>query len=89
MDRSPGVARISAASTTSSCPYPIWTAHSPSTETVYTADPDGVEVEIIWRAPDDACSYDDVLTRRPLDVGSARERWGGHLATGPAPGAPA
>lgn len=56
---------------------------------VYTADPDGIEVEIIWRAPDDARSHDDVLTRRPLDVASARERWGGHLATGSAAGAPA
>lgn len=56
---------------------------------VYTADPDGIEVEIIWRAPDDAWSYGDALTRRPLDVASARERWGGQLATGSAAGAPA
>jgi catechol-2,3-dioxygenase len=56
---------------------------------VYAVDPDGLEVEIIWRAPDDAWSYADALQRRPLDVDAARARWGGQLATGSAAGAPA
>jgi catechol-2,3-dioxygenase len=56
---------------------------------VYAVDPDGLEVEIIWRAPDDAWSYADALQRRPLDINAARARWGGQLATGSAAGAPA
>lgn len=56
---------------------------------VYAVDPDGLEVEIIWRAPDGAWSYTDPMARRPLDVDAARARWGGQLATGSAAGVPA
>jgi catechol-2,3-dioxygenase len=56
---------------------------------VYAVDPDGLEVEIIWRAPDGAWSYDDLMQRRPLDIDAARARWGGQRTTGSAAGAPA
>lgn len=56
---------------------------------LYAVDPDGLEVEIIWRAPDGTWSYDDAMQRRPLDIDAARAKWGGLLATGSAAGAPA
>jgi catechol-2,3-dioxygenase len=56
---------------------------------LYCTDPDGIAVEVIWRAPDHAWSYDDALARHPLDLEAARARWGGDLATGAAAGTPA
>ncbi|MEU9112703.1 VOC family protein [Streptomyces sp. NPDC048483] len=56
---------------------------------VYAVDPDGIELELIWRLPDGAWSYDTEIERKPLDLETARERWGGDLVTGAAAGIPA
>jgi catechol-2,3-dioxygenase len=56
---------------------------------VYGTDPDGLAVEIIWRVPNADWSYDDELSRGPLDFEAARRRWGGALVTGEAAGVPA
>ncbi|MFI9271410.1 VOC family protein [Kitasatospora sp. NPDC052896] len=56
---------------------------------VYGTDPDGLAVEVIWRTPDGAWSYDDALSRGPLDYRAARDRWGGDQPTGAAAGVPA
>lgn len=55
---------------------------------LYCTDPDGIDVEIIWRSPDHAWSYDDDLARHPLDLEASRARWGGDLPTGSAAGTP-
>jgi catechol-2,3-dioxygenase len=56
---------------------------------VYAKDPDGLAVEIIWRAPATEWSYDTPMARRPLDFSEARRRFGADLATGSAAGEPA
>jgi catechol-2,3-dioxygenase len=54
---------------------------------VYGKDPDGLSVEILWRAPDTDWSDDEEMLRRPLDLEAARARWG-DLRTGAAAGVP-
>lgn len=54
---------------------------------IYTRDPDGLAVEVIWRVPQSGWTYED-LWRRPLDFEATRQRWGGQLATGSAAGEP-
>ncbi|WP_327700928.1 VOC family protein [Streptomyces decoyicus] len=56
---------------------------------VYALDPDGIELELIWRLPEGSWSYDTENERKPLDLEKARARWGGNLATGAAAGIPA
>jgi catechol-2,3-dioxygenase len=53
---------------------------------IYSRDPDGLAVEILWRAPRETWSYDDEMARHPLDFDSAKKRWGGQRATGSAAG---
>jgi len=53
---------------------------------VYGRDPDGIALEIIWRAP--VWSDEDEMYRVPLDFTAARARWGGQLVTGSAAGDP-
>ncbi len=55
---------------------------------VYCMDPDGLAIEIIWRAPDEDWSYQDQLSRSALDFTAARQRWGART-TGAAAGVPA
>ena len=56
---------------------------------LYGSDPDGLAVEVLWRAPRDSWSYEDEMVRTPLDFEQANARWGGRRATGSAAGEPA
>ncbi|MFJ9412944.1 VOC family protein [Streptomyces sp. NPDC101227] len=56
---------------------------------VYATDPDGIELELIWRVPEGEWSFDTEIERKPLDLEAARKRWGGDRVTGAAAGVPA
>ena len=49
---------------------------------VYANDPDGLTVEVLWREPNSAWSYEEDMSRAPLDFSASREVWGGELKTG-------
>jgi catechol-2,3-dioxygenase len=51
---------------------------------VYANDPDGLTVEVLWREPNSAWSYEEEMSRAPLDFSASREAWGGELSTGAA-----
>src|SRR5476649_1562767 len=53
---------------------------------VYGNDPDGITVEVLWREPSTAWSYEEDMQRGPLDFRASRVRWGGQLKTGAAAG---
>ena len=53
---------------------------------LYSNDPDGLAVEILWRAPRESWSYEDEMVRHPLDFDAVKKRWGGQRATGSAAG---
>lgn len=53
---------------------------------LYSRDPDGLAVEILWRAPRESWSYEEDMVRLPLDFGAVKKRWGGERATGSAAG---
>lgn len=53
---------------------------------VYGTDPDGIAVEVLWREPSSAWSYEEAMQRAPLDFAESRTRWGGQLKTGAASG---
>ena len=52
---------------------------------VYTRDPDGLSIEIVWRTLDADWTYSE-LWRQPLDYDKVKQRWGAELATGSAAG---
>jgi catechol-2,3-dioxygenase len=56
---------------------------------IYAKDPDGILLEIIWRVPEGSWSYDDPMSRKPLDLEAAKEKWGADTSTGSAAGEPA
>ncbi|MYM26652.1 VOC family protein [Duganella sp. FT135W] len=51
---------------------------------VYANDPDGLTVEVLWREPNSAWSYEEEMSRAPLDFSASRKVWGGELKTGAA-----
>ncbi|WP_043264175.1 VOC family protein [Streptomyces sp. CT34] len=56
-------------------------------KSLYAADPDGNEFEVMWRVPrEDWPGADEPDRSRPLDMAAALERWGPDLVTGAAAG---
>ena len=54
-----------------------------ATKSVYGADPDGNEVEIMWMLPRDAWGeFESSAPVEPLDLGAEVRRWGGRRTAG-------